>query len=312
MELAGIPSAPYRLNTRDVGFGLAPRLNAAGRMDVASDVVDLFTTKDAVRARTLAEKLHALNADRRATEQAALQTIELRLMEDRSLETARLLVIDGEGWHRGVIGILASRVLDRTQKPTLVLTHEDGEAYGSGRSVDGFHLLEAIATCSDLFTRFGGHAHAVGFSLPSARVPELRSRLEAYAATHLSEENLCGEVRCEAELPLDQLTPELQSWLCRFAPYGMENPEPVLLTRRLRVSAVPRVMKERHIRLRLTQGPTGPSFSAVGWNLAERTQQLEIEENSLIDVAYQLRESDSRFGGGMELELIDIQRSAAG
>ncbi len=184
MELAEIQPHPHRLNTRDIGFRLAPRLNAAGRMDIASDVVDLFTTRDAAHARLLAEKLHRLNTERRNTEQIALNEIERQLREDSAHADARCLVLDGEGWHRGVIGILASRVVDRTGKPALVLTHEDGEAYGSGRSIAGFHLLDAISTCGDLFTRFGGHAHAVGFSLPSARVPELRERMESYAAEH--------------------------------------------------------------------------------------------------------------------------------
>src|SRR6185437_16434797 len=213
MELAEIQPYPHRLTARDIGFRLAPRLNAAGRMDVASDVVDLFTTRDPVQARSLAEKLHRLNTDRRNTEQDALKEIEQRLQEDESFIAARCLVLDGVAWHRGVIGILASRVVDRTGKPALVITQENGEAYGSGRSIAGFHLLDAITACSDLFTRFGGHAHAVGFSLPSDKVPELRARLEAYAAEHIPEEGLAPAFLCDAELPLDRLTPALESWL---------------------------------------------------------------------------------------------------
>ena len=307
IELAEIAPPPHRLNARDIGFRLAPRLNAAGRMDVASDVVDLLTTRDAAHARTLAEKLHRLNTDRRNTEQTALSEIEQQLRDDTNHLQARCLVLDGQSWHRGVIGILASRVVDRTGKPTLVLTHEDGEAYGSGRSIASFHLLDAISTCSDLFTRFGGHAHAVGFSLPSASVPELRERLEAYAVAHMSEDQLGGELLCEVELPLDQLTPALQGWILRFAPYGMENAEPVFLARRVRVCAVPRIMKERHIRLQLSQGLLRTSYSAVGWNLAEAMQQLGIEENSLLDVAYKLRENESNPAGGIELEIVGLR-----
>lgn len=310
MELAEIPPHPHRLSARDLGFRLAPRLNAAGRMDIASDVVDLFTTRDPVHARALAEKLHRLNTERRNTEQTALAEIERRLSDDTALAHTRCLVLDGKGWHRGVIGILASRVVDRTGKPALVLTHEDGEAYGSGRSIASFHLLDAISTCGDLFTRFGGHAHAVGFSLPSARVPELRERMEAYAAEHLSAEGIDGELVCEVELPLDRLTPALAGWLHRFAPFGMENAEPVFLARRVRVSAVPRTMKERHIRLRLSQGPVSASYSAVGWNLAEKLQSLRVKENSLLDVAYKLRENESNFTGGTELEIVDLRLAA--
>lgn len=308
MDLAEIPTNPHRLSTRDIGFRLAPRLNAAGRMDVASDVVDLFTTRDPQQARALAEKLHRLNTERRNTEQAALEEIEHRLT-DPAFADARCLVLDGKSWHRGVIGILASRVVDRTGKAALVLTHEDGEAHGSGRSVDGFHLLDAITACGDLLTRFGGHAHAVGFSLPSARVPELRARLEAYAAQLNIGEADAAALECDAELPLDQLTPALVSWLHRFAPHGMENEEPIFTARRVRVNGAPRILKERHIRLRLSQGLAPGIFPAVGWNLAHQLQTLEVQENSLLDIAYKVREADDRFTSGTELEIVDLRVS---
>lgn len=307
MQLAEIQPHPHRLTARDLGFRLAPRLNAAGRMDMAGDVVDLFTTRDPERARRLAEKLHRLNTDRRNTEQAALSEIERRLRDDASHAKTRCLVLDGDGWHRGVIGILAARIVDRTGKPALVLTHEDGEAYGSGRSLAGFHLLDAISTCSDLFTRFGGHAHAVGFSLPSVRVPELRARMEAHAAEHFPDHGVGPELTYEAELPLDLLTPALAGWLGRFAPYGMDNAEPLFLARRVRVSATPRIMKERHIRLRLSHGLMGVSLAAVGWNLAEQCQALAIEENSLLDIVYKLRENEGNFAAGLELEIVDLR-----
>lgn len=307
LGVAEIAPYPHRLNVRDLGFRLAPRLNAAGRMDVAGDVIELFTTRDAVHARTIAEKLQKLNTDRRNTEQAALSEIERRLREEEMYRQARCLVLDGEGWHRGVIGILASRVVDRTGKPALVLTHEDGEAYGSGRSIASFHLLDAISSCKDLFTRFGGHAHAVGFSLPSARVQELRERMEIYAAERIATDDLAGELHCALELPLDRLTPALRSWLDRFAPYGMENAEPVFLARRVRVSSAPRIMKERHIRLRLSQGPVGATYSALGWNLAETLQAFGVGENSLLDIAYTLRENEQPGNASMELEIVDLR-----
>jgi single-stranded-DNA-specific exonuclease len=303
MELAEVQ--PSSVTARAIGFRLAPRLNAAGRMDVASEVVDLFTTRDAAHARVLAEKLHRLNLERRDTEQTALAEIEQRLQDDAALAEARCLVLDGAGWHRGVIGILASRVVDRTGKPALILTHEDGEAYGSGRSTASFHLLNAISTCGDLFTRFGGHAHAVGFSLPSTRVAELRARMEMYAAEYFSGGEVADEVCCAAEVPLDELTPALQAWLRRFAPFGMENVEPAFLARRVRVSEAPRIMKDRHIRLRLAQGSA--SLPAVGWNLAETLQSCGVRENSLLDVAYKLREGDSRYGTGLELEIVELR-----
>ena len=190
MQLAGIDlSRP--ITATDVGFRLGPRINAAGRMDIASDVVELFLSRDPEAARLLAEKLHALNDDRRATEARALTEIEARLEALQREGLPSCLVLDDTPdapWHRGVIGILASRVVERTGRPALVLTHDAGEAHGSGRSVPGFHLLDALTAAhgeqkDPLFLRFGGHAHAAGFALRSEGVPVLRERMEKHAAS---------------------------------------------------------------------------------------------------------------------------------
>ncbi len=218
--VAGLDPASKQLTGYDVAFRLAPRINAAGRMDVASDVVELFSTRDSQRATELAAKLERLNRERRDTETAALTAIEARLTTDTEaageLASDRLLVIDGEGWHRGVIGILASRVVERTAKPAIVVSIEDGVAYGSGRSVDGFPLLAAIESCADIFTRFGGHAFAVGFALPSASLPELKRRLRLYADKHLAARRPERLLSIHAELPLDRITPVLAGWRRRL------------------------------------------------------------------------------------------------
>src|SRR5208337_2949415 len=220
-----------------VAFRLAPRINAAGRMDVASDVVELFTTRDAARAAELAAKLERLNRERRETEVSALTAIEKRLASDSELTAERLLIIDGEGWHRGVIGILASRVVERTAKPTIVVSLEDGIAHGSGRSVGGFPLLAAIESCADLFTRFGGHAFAVGFALPAASLPELKRRMRLYAEEHLAALQPERLLRIHAELPLDPITPVLAGWLRKLEPLGHGNPEPIFVARNARLLA---------------------------------------------------------------------------
>ncbi len=172
MAVSELQPGAGTLTATEIAFRLAPRINAAGRMDVASDVVELFTTRDDARARLLAEKLDRLNTERRAAEASVLQQIDAGVDAQMGLPGARCLVIDGEQWHRGILGIVASRVVERAHRPALVVAHENGEAHGSGRSIPGFHLLDALETCRDLFTRFGGHAQAVGFSLPSESVPE--------------------------------------------------------------------------------------------------------------------------------------------
>jgi single-stranded-DNA-specific exonuclease len=310
MHLAEInPARP--LTAMDVAYRLAPRINAAGRMDNADEVVEMFLTRDPHRAREIAEKLHRLNEERRTTESAALVEIEDRLANDPAFAESRCIVMDGDGWHRGVIGILASRVVERTGRPALVLARENGEAYGSGRSVPGFALLDALtaahAVDGALFTRFGGHAAAVGFSLPTDRVPELRRRMEAYAVQHVTGDSLTQEIDCDADLPLDGVTPALATWLHRFEPFGMGNPEPVFIARRVHVAAEPRIMKEKHLRLRVQQGPRGGLLNALGWNMAARVQELSLAKGTVIDIAYRLRENTHPDFGGLELELVDVQ-----
>ncbi len=321
---AALDPAAKQLTGFDVAFRLAPRINAAGRMDVASEVIELFSTRDSHRAAELAAKLERLNRERRDVEAAALTAIEARLEADAELAADRLLVIDGDGWHRGVIGILASRVVERTAKPAIVVSVEDGVAHGSGRSVDGFPLLAAIESCADLFTRFGGHAFAVGFALPAAALPELKRRLRLYAEEHLAAREPERLLRIHAELPLDRITPVLAGWLRKLEPLGHGNPEPIFLARSARLLAPPRIMKAQHLSLELAQdsvpspaassarlpASAAPSSSirAVGWNLAERAMQLRLAQGSLIDLAYRIRENDHPDFGGLEVEIMGMQR----
>jgi len=315
---AALDPAAKQLTGFDVAFRLAPRINAAGRMDVASDVIELFSTRDVARAAELAAKLERLNRDRRDTEASALAAIEDRLATDPELAANRLLVVDGEGWHRGVIGILASRVVERTAKPAIVVSIEDGPdgrtAHGSGRSVDGFPLLQAIESCADLFTRFGGHAFAIGFALPAAALPELKRRLRLYAEEHLSAREPEHLLCIHAELPIDRITPVLAGWLRKLEPLGHGNPEPIFVARNVRLLAPPRIMKERHIRLELVQqaeeAPSGTAsrsaVRAVGWNLAALAAGLQLKQGSCIDVAYRIRENIHPDFGGLEIEVAGI------
>jgi single-stranded-DNA-specific exonuclease len=294
----------------DVAFRLAPRINAAGRMDVASEIIELFCTRDAARATELANKLDRLNRDRRETEARALAMIEARLANEPEFADARLVVVDGDGWHRGVIGILASRVVERTAKPALVISVEDGVAHGSGRSVDDFHLLSAIETCADLFTRFGGHAFAVGFALPADALPQLKRRLAECAAERLAQREPQRDLHIHAELPLDHVTAVLAGWLRKLEPLGHGNAEPIFMARNARLVSAPRFMKERHLRLELAQDGTGAT-RAVGWDMAGRSAELGLTQGSRIDAAYRIRENLHPDFGGLEIELAGIRAASA-
>ncbi len=309
---AALDPAAKEITGFDVAFRVAPRINAAGRMDVASEVIELFSTRDSIRAAELAGKLERLNRERRDTEAAALTAIQARLATDAELAADRLLVVDGDGWHRGVIGILASRVVERTAKPAIVVSVEDGAAHGSGRSVDGFQLLDAIESCADLFTRFGGHAFAIGFAMPAENLPVLKRRLRLYAEEHLANREPEHVLSIHAELPLDRITPVLAGWLRKLEPLGHGNPEPIFMARRARLLAAPRIMKERHIRLELTQDSAAPAGSmtairGVGWDMAARAAALSLKQGSLVDLAYRIRENDHPEFGGLEVEVAGLR-----
>jgi single-stranded-DNA-specific exonuclease len=196
-------------------------------------------------------------------------------------------------------------VVERTGRPALVLSHEDGEAHGSGRSIPGFHLLEALESCHDVFVRFGGHAHAVGFSLTSARVPELRERLQQHASIRLTPQILERRLDCSAELPLSQIDIAFYQSLRLLEPYGMGNEEPVFIARNLTLQSAPQIMKDQHIRLHLRDDET--VMKALGWRWAERVRTLALDAGSRIDVAYRLRMNEHPDFGGLELEIVDLR-----
>jgi single-stranded-DNA-specific exonuclease len=304
MQAARLDPKQRALTSTDLAFRIAPRINAAGRMDVASDVVELCTTRDVVRAGELAAKLDRLNSERQQAEAAMLEEIDRRLRDEPAFAASRCIVIEGEGWHRGIIGILASRVVDRVRRPAIVIALESGEAYGSGRSVPGFHLLQAIEGCKELFTRFGGHAHAVGFSLPASRLEELKNRIETWAS--LNVEDTAPILRCHAVLPLDQITEALYSWIRRLEPLGNGNEEPVFVAYNVRVAAPARAIKDRHVCLQLAQGTRGAAWSALGWDWAARVQALGLEQGSVVHIAYKLRQNQHPEYGGLELEIADL------
>jgi single-stranded-DNA-specific exonuclease len=250
LEMAQIP-ATRPPTSGEIAFRIAPRLNAAGRMDVARDVIELFSVKDPVRAHEIAGRLDQLNGERQEEERRILQAIDQRIEQEPGLRDAYCMVIDGDGWHRGVIGITATRVVERYGRPALVLSHDNGEAHGSGRSIRAFHLLDALESCRELFTRYGGHSHAVGFSLPSARVPALRAHLDEFARARLTPADFEPVLDVDAELDLEQVTPDLFRALELLEPFGQGNPEPVFTARAVRMMAPAKILKDKHVKLKL-------------------------------------------------------------
>jgi single-stranded-DNA-specific exonuclease len=312
MEVSGL-TGERAVAAGDVGFRLGPRINAAGRMDIARDVIELFTCKDPARCKEIAEKLNQLNLERQAEEQRIVAEINEQLAAAPDLTGKYCMVFDGDGWHRGVVGIVASRVVEKTGRPALVIAKEGEEAHGSGRSISAFHLLEALESCHDLFTRFGGHAHAVGFAMPSKDVPVLKQRLNDYAQARLTPDDLLPQLRIDAEIPLSSVTPDLLRNLGRLEPFGHGNPEPVFSSHGVNLLLPPKILKDKHIKLRVNQrladAKASFNYEAVGWRMAERLQAEALQAGDNLDVAFTVGMNSHPDFGGLELTLEDYRKS---
>lgn len=294
-------------NARQVAFQIAPRINAAGRMDDAQNVIRMFLTEDLETARALAKQLHSLNQERQQTEADIVRLVLEECSQVPVTEDQAALVFSGRNWHRGVVGIVASRLVDRFYRPVFVLSEEDGEAQGSGRSITPFHLLEALESMPDLFSRFGGHRQAAGVSMPSEMVPEFRKRLEAYAHQRLTPADFHPRLAIDAVVDLKELTTgPAVSEILALAPFGFGNPPPVLAILDAEIAAAPVVLKEKHLRVQLRQN--GRNLLSTAWNFAERAGELAA--GARMDAAFCIEEdpySESRGWGGWAAVLKDIR-----
>ncbi len=304
------------LSASDIAFRVAPRLNAAGRMDIAERVIQLFTESDAAKAAEMAMQLNQLNGDRQQAEQRILDEIQQKIESSPEMKDAYCLVVDGENWHRGVIGICATRIVERYHRPTLIFSCEDGEAHGSGRSITAFHLLEALESCPDLFTRFGGHSHAVGCALPVDRIPELRSQLDNYARQRLTQQDFVPVLEYDAEVGLEDITRDFWLALQRLEPFGSGNAVPVFVVRNSKLVQPARVLKEKHIKLRaMPCDAEGRRFQraydVLGWRMAERAAQDSLLAGDVLDLAFTVEYNQHPDFGGVQLNLVDFARVVA-
>ena len=296
------------LSAGDIAFRVAPRLNAAGRMDVAERVIKLFTEKDHTLAAEMAMQLSELNGDRQLAEQKILDEIYLQIDSTPEWKDAYSLVVAGDNWHRGVIGICATRVVERYHRPALVFSCENGEAHGSGRSIEAFHLLNALESFPEIFTRFGGHSHAVGCALPVERLPELRSKLDAYARQMLVPADFVPVLDYDSELMLDDVDQKLWETLTQLEPFGAGNPRPTFVVRGMQLVQPPRIMKEIHLKLRVTGSSPRPR-DVVGWRMAAQSQREALLLGDTLDLAFTVDFSSHPDFGGVQMTLADFSRS---
>lgn len=275
----------------EVGFRIAPAINASGRMESAGQAVRMFLTADPDEATRIARELFALNQERQTAERAVAAEIFAQCVDTPVTDDDAALVFWGDGWHRGVVGIVASRVVGRFHRPAVVLGVENGVAQGSGRSIEAFHLLDALESMRDLFTRFGGHAHAAGLTLPSDSLGAFRERLRAYAAGVLSPEDMQPVVEIDAVLRLTELSDALWLALEQIGPFGMDNRRPLFAVIGVQLAGPPQVWKDKHLKLAVKQGTRTVTMKA--WNMAERAGELSAMAS--MDIAFEIERG--WFGG---------------
>ena len=257
-----------------VAFRIAPRINAAGRMANANDVIDLFLTEDEQRARELAGQLHTLNQERQEAEREMVRNILEECSRVPVTDRQAALVFRGADWHRGVVGIVAGRLTERFHRPVIVLSDipEEGLAQGSGRSIPNFHLLDALESMPDVLVRFGGHRQAAGLTLLSDRVEEFRQRFNAYAAARLTPEDFRPQLEIDAPLEFPEITDRSVEEVLSLAPFGHGNPPPVFAASGVEVAGQAVVWKEKHLRFSLRQN--GRALTGIAWNFADRAGEL--------------------------------------
>ncbi len=314
LALKSVAQLAGEVTAGDVGFKLGPRINAAGRLDDASVGVRLLLSEDLREARALAEQLDRANAER--------QDLQVRIASEAIAhaeklgppEARRTLVVSSSGWHVGVVGIVAARLVERFHRPALVIAEEGGVAKGSGRSVEGFHLYDALARCAHHLTKFGGHKHAAGVTLDTGRISDFAEALEAEGREALDPAQLSARLRIDAELHPREVRMELASQLRRLAPFGAGNPEPVFFCRELVAHEV-RLLPDKkgagpgHLKLRL--GEAGPRVSegesialeAIGFNLGGTV----LAVGTRLDAAFQLAVDNWNGSERLQLKVKDLK-----
>ena len=302
IETAGLEGRS--ITSTDVGFRLAPRINAVGRMGGSGEAVELFAAKDKEEARRIAGEMNRLNRERQLIVDQILKAIEQQIDSDAELAKAPIKVIEGENWHIGVLGIVASKITDRFYRPTLVISKIDGVGSGSGRAPKGFHLLQALESCRDLLERFGGHAQAAGFRLPSTKVAELRERINRYAASAIDLEPMERRLKVDAEIRLSDVDDVVFRQIQRLSPFGNENPTPVFVAHQLTLIAEPRILKGKHLKFRVEQD--GRAIDALAWNMADRLPSIR-KSGGILSLAFELSQNPQPRFKVLQLVVRDIR-----
>ncbi len=307
LDVAGLSGKT--IDSYHISFLLAPRVNAAGRMSTPDIATRLLLASDEgmeEEARALAQQLDTENIRRQEEEAEILAAAKKIVQTDPEIGARTVIVVAGESWHRGVIGIVASKLVDAFHRPAIVLSIENGVAHGSCRSVPHFDMLGALERCAPLFIRFGGHKQAAGLTMEAARVRDLRMAVNDVADETLGPDELMPRLRIDGNLAFRGIIGGVAAGVASLAPFGAGNPRPVFAARGVEIVDGPRKLKDRHLKMSLRQ--EGRIFRAVAWRSAERHDYL-AEHKAALDVAFSLEQNQYNGETYVELTLADAKPS---
>lgn len=299
--------AQGKVTASDISFMLAPRLNAAGRLDDAVLAYRLLLAEDYTTAQQLAAELNDANRRRQELSKEVQKAVREEITA-RGKQDNRVIVMDGSSYAAGVVGLVAAKLVEELGRPVLLLERGETTSRGSARSVPGFNIFKALSTCDDLFVRYGGHSAAAGFLIANERLPELERRLLSYADTSLPDDLLMPALDIDAEIELGALSWDLLDHLAVLEPFGQSNPQPVFMTRQVRVAgAWAKGAENRHLKLRLDDGRGGPSYNAIAFRLGHLVDYFA--RYSRIDIAYVVEANEWNGSRTLQLNIKDLRRA---
>jgi single-stranded-DNA-specific exonuclease len=302
MQLAGVQK---QMHITNLVFIIAPRVNAAGRMDDARKAVQLFIEKDFDKALAFAEKLHSDNIDRREADSSITEEALVLIQNDPGHASRKTTVVYQEHWHKGVVGIVASRLIDSYYRPTIVLTRSGDYIAGSARSVAGFNLYEAIYACREHLLGYGGHFAAAGMTLLPENIQAFADAFEYEVSQLITEEQLVPEIIIDAELDFDQVTPGFYNILTQMEPFGPENTRPVFITRNVTDTGYSKTVRDQHLRFVVKQQNT--TLTGIGFNMAAKLPLLQSHQP--VDIIFTIDENEWNGEKKLQLKVMDCRLS---
>ncbi len=297
-KIRGKKISPYH-----IGFVIGPRINAAGRMDTAHTSLDLFLCENITEAQGLAEELEMHNKERQKMQRGIVQEAMSMIEEDEKMKDQKVIVVGKEGWHKGIVGIVASRIKDKYAKPAIVIAIEDNIGTASARSINGFNLLEAITQCSDYLEEFGGHAKAAGLTIKKENIDKFNILINEIACQTLDNKKLIPELSIDSEICLLNIDINLANTLLSMEPFGEGNPEPIFCSRQVRINSLPQLLGKNTLKFWIAEN--GATISAVGFGMGELKKK--IKKGQIIDIAYQIGIDDWNKAPTPQIILKDIK-----